>query len=121
MTDELAGNDQATATPMPQAQTQPPTSGKAITSLVLGILSLPWCFCFGPIAALLGIAAVVLAIMARKDVAQGRAGGASSGLAIGGLVCGIIGICLGLISVIILIISLFTNASSSSHAYPYGP
>ncbi len=120
MTDEFAGSDQPTATPMPpQPEAQLPTSGKAITSLVLGILSLPSCFCFGLIAVLLGAGAVIFGILAKKDVAEGRAGGASSGLALGGLICGIVGICLGLLYVVFFIIGMLAEAGSSSS--PYGP
>jgi hypothetical protein len=64
-----------------------PQNGRAVTSLVLGILSLPMCAC--PIIGIgFGIAAVVLGL--------GVNPGPNKGLAIGGIVCGGLGILLGL-------------------------
>lgn len=93
-----------------------PTSGKAVTSLILGILSLPMCFCFGLPAVLLGISAIVFAIVAKKDVSAGRVGGASSGMAIAGLICGIIGLCMGLI-----VIGMILGGNQSGSGSPSGP
>jgi Domain of unknown function (DUF4190) len=63
----------------PIAQTQG-TNGKAIAALVLGVLSV---LCFGILA---GIPAIILGVMARKDVAEGR--GTGDGLALAGLILG---------------------------------
>jgi len=73
---------------------QPPkadrTSILAVTSLVLGLLSLPCCFIpvVGPALGLVGIV-FAIASMIFISSAQGRLGG--RGLAIGGLVCSILG------------------------------
>jgi hypothetical protein len=118
MTDDLGGTDQVVVNPVSQAEA--PTSGKAIASLVLGILSMPSCFCVGIIAVLMGSGAIVLAMMAQKDVAAGRAGGASKGMAIAGLICGIVGVLLGLVYVVLFVIGLISGASSQG-VTPYGP
>ena len=63
---------------------QAPADGKAVASLVLGILSLLGC------GALLAIPAVILGVLARRDAERsgGRIGGA--GLALGGIVTGVL-------------------------------
>jgi hypothetical protein len=60
------------------------TSGKAVASLVLGFLS----FCT---LLLTGIPAIVLGALALRDVGRGRGRVKGQGLAIGGLVLGIVG------------------------------
>jgi hypothetical protein len=77
----------------PFAAPQKPNYGKGfgITSLVLGIvavLSVCCCCCFYFISLLLGVAAIVFAILARKQL------GKFSGLALTGLILGIIAIVL---------------------------
>jgi hypothetical protein len=85
----------------------PPTNGKAIASMVLGILSviIPY------IGIILGIIAIVLSRISVKEIQlrgeQGR------GLAITGLVCGIIGTALYAIIIAIVVI-IFAFAVSSS-------
>ncbi|BFH62332.1 DUF4190 domain-containing protein [Paenibacillus azoreducens] len=79
---------------------QPPkTNGKAIAALVLGILSIvsPW---FGVI---LGIIAIVFASLALRDIKSKHEGG--RGLAIGGLVCGIVSIVLYGIMILIVAVN----------------
>ena len=110
-------NDAGPAPVHPAPQAQPPTSAKAIVSLVLGIMSLPSCFCVGVLAILLGIPAIILGIMAKKDVSEGRAGGASSGMAIAGLICGIIGVCLGLLYIVFFIIGMLTSEGPNAGMY----
>ena len=63
--------------------------GMAVTSLILGILSLALCL-YWFIALPLGIVAVVLGVMARKK-------GVGAGMALAGIITGAIGIALGLI------------------------
>ncbi|WP_205474598.1 DUF4190 domain-containing protein [Nocardioides sp. SYSU D00038] len=75
----------------------PPGGGgnnqKAVISLVLGIISVLCCGFFT------GIPAVILAQMAKTEIAQNRQEG--SGLATAGFVLGIIGSILGVIQVIL--------------------
>ncbi|WP_148575096.1 DUF4190 domain-containing protein [Nocardioides caldifontis] len=63
----------------------PPSSGRATTSLVLGIASLVLCGLFT------GIPAIILGIKARREIREsdGRVGG--DGLALGGIITGVIG------------------------------
>ena len=73
------------------------TSGKGlgIAGLVLGILSLILSFvpCIGMYAILPGLVALVLSIV---SMIQAKKGGASNGLAIGGLICSIIAIAIAI-------------------------
>ena len=84
---------------------QPKTSGKATTSLVLGVLSM---ICTG---FLTGIPAIVVGMGARKDIrnSQGRTGG--DGLALGGIITAIIGTIIGLAVVAIAIAALSLGGS----------
>ena len=63
----------------------PPTSGKATTSLIIGIVSLVACGLF------LGIPAMIVGRQAKREIreSQGRLGG--EGLATAGFVTGLIG------------------------------
>jgi Domain of unknown function (DUF4190) len=72
------------------------TSGKAIASLVLGIVSL---FLFGVIA---GVLAIVLGVQARKEIERDPTVG-GRGLAAAGMVLGIIGVVLWAIIILIWI------------------
>jgi Domain of unknown function (DUF4190) len=72
------------------------TSGKAIASLVLGIVSL---FLFGVIA---GVLAIVFGVQARKETQRDPTVG-GRGLATAGMILGIIGVVLWAIIILILI------------------
>lgn len=84
--------------PMPPGP--PPNSGKATTSLVLGIVSIVACGLF------LGVPAMILSRQAKREIAesQGRLGG--QGLATAGFVTGLIGTVWSVL-VAILVILLF--------------
>ena len=72
--------------PGPMQPVQPmPTSGRATTSLVLGVVSLFFC------GLLTGIPAIIVGISARREIGRsdGRLGG--EGLALGGIITGILG------------------------------
>lgn len=72
----------------------PTKNGMAITSMILGIVSvLGGCFCFGILGYGCGIAAIILS----RPGAQSQ----QPGMAKAGLICGIIGIVFGLISLVI--------------------
>jgi len=77
--------------------------------LVLGIISIVGCFCYGIIGLVCGIVALVLA---QKDLAlyaqnpTGYTPGSLSNLR-AGRVCAIIGLCLSALTVICLIIEIF--------------
>jgi Domain of unknown function (DUF4190)/Protein of unknown function (DUF2510) len=89
-----------------------PTSGKAIAALILGITSLVFGVVLGPFAVLLSIPAVVLGVKARREIAcdpniQG------SGLALAGLILGIIGIALFVLAMIFIVVFLFGAGDTS--------
>ena len=89
--------------PYPQYQPQPNTSGKAVASMVTGIVSLVVPF----VGIVTGPLAIILAARARGEIRNTRQKG--DGLAITGLVTGIIG-CVGYaIFVLILIIGAATG------------
>jgi hypothetical protein len=84
-----------------------PTSGRAVTALVLGIASIVVC-CLGP---LLGVPAIIVGLGARKEVSasEGRTGG--DGLALGGIIAGVLGSLMG-IAVWAAVVGLFAFGTS---------
>lgn len=66
-------------------------NGMQIASLVLGILGIPGCCCYGVVGLLCGIIGLILALVGNK---QNR----GSGIGIGGLVCSIIAILFGIVA-----------------------
>jgi len=104
----------------PQPLYGPPVTndGKAIASLVLGILSLVCCF-----GALAGIPAIILGALSKRDIA--RSGGAigGEGLAITGIVTGVLST-LGTIAYIVFYIAVIGAAVATAPTYtppPYTP
>ncbi len=75
---------------------QLPTSNRSITSLVLGICSIPMCVLYGIPSVICGVLAIVFAYTARSQIAHGDVGPGSKGIATAGMICGIIGLSLGL-------------------------
>lgn len=67
---------------------KPSMNGKAVTSLVLGILSIPAAYLFVP-GLVCGIIGIVLAVNAIKQVKE--SGGRGKRLAVAGLICAIAG------------------------------
>lgn len=82
-------------------QPPPPRNTLAIVSLVLGIASIPLACCGGYPGLVAGIAAIVLAVLARGKVRRGEAG--QAGLATAGMVTGIVGL---VISAALLIVGM---------------
>lgn len=70
-----------------------PVNGFAIASMVIGILSLVLCCCSEYIGLVLGILAIIFAVIAKKQ--------SPSGMATAGLVCGIIALVLSAVSIIL--------------------
>lgn len=84
------------------AMTQGPTSGLAVASLVLGILSIVSCMLYGLPSIVFGPAAIITGKMAQKRIRAGVAGGSSGGLATSGFTMGIIGTVLGVLGVAVI-------------------
>ena len=85
----------------------PQTSGRATTSLVLGIASVVVC-CLGP---LLGIPAIVLGVAARREVQRSEGRMSGDGLALGGIISGVLGSLAGL-AVWAAVVALFAFGTS---------
>lgn len=77
----------------PGAAGPTPGKGKAITSMILGIVSVVLCL-YWFIAIPAGIAAIILGVLARRE-------GAARGMALAGLITGIIGAAFGLLMVVL--------------------
>jgi hypothetical protein len=78
---------------------QPPSTGLAITSMVLGIVGIVFDCCCWPVGAALGIAAIITGVIGLNKVKDGSGGG--KGMAMTGLICGIAAILLGIASLIL--------------------
>ena len=66
----------------------PPTSGLAITSLVLGILSVCSCALYGLPPLVLGPLAIIFGEIAVRQYKKNTRGGSTKGLALAGRICG---------------------------------
>lgn len=77
-------------------------NGYAIASLVLGILSIVCC-CSPYISAAMGVISIVFFVIDKKNT------GKANGMAIAGLICGIFGLFMAVISIIVS----FTSFSES--------
>ena len=91
---------------MPQ---RTPGHGFSIASMVCGICSIVFCWCYGIVSIILGIVAIVLFIKAKNLDA-----GVVNGMAKAGLICGIIGGVLGIIALIYYIVVVVAAASAFS-------
>jgi hypothetical protein len=69
-------------------------NGKALASMILGIVSVALC-CYWFIALAGGVVALILGIMARKEIAAGN--GTNGGMALTGVITGAVAAALGLI------------------------
>ncbi|PHR34977.1 MAG: hypothetical protein COA38_03325 [Fluviicola sp.] len=80
-------------------------NGMATAAMVLGIISIVLGL-FGWLGIITGIVAVILAIVAKKQIKADPSMAGSAGAAKGGLIMGIIGIALGIIITILAIMAL---------------
>jgi hypothetical protein len=76
------------------------TNGLAITSLVLGIVSIPLAFCYG-FGVPLGIAAFITGLIARRQIRDSAGTQGGDGMALAGMIMG------GIITAL-LILAIFT-------------
>lgn len=91
----------------PRTQQPSQTNGLAIAALVVGILSIPIAFACG-VGGLFGIAAVVLGFLGMKK-ANDELAGSGKGMAIGGIVTGVLGL-LASIAIVLFWFVLADNA-----------
>jgi Domain of unknown function (DUF4190) len=77
-----------------------PSNGLAIGALVVGILAIPGaCCCYSSIP--LGIAAIIMGILAMNKAKESPQTHGGRGLALGGLICGIVGLVMTIIVLIL--------------------
>lgn len=88
------------------------TSGMAITSMILGICSIPVCMCYGIFSIIIGIVGLVLASLAKKEMASGGYNDSSKGMATAGKICSWIGIALGVSYIIIFAAAIIISNST---------
>lgn len=93
-------------TPVVQAGAAAMSSGKAVASLVLGIVSIVSCMLYGLPSIVCGPLAIYFSKKARVEIQTGHAPLTSEGMARAGRICGIIGTCLGGIYVLFWIVML---------------
>lgn len=82
-------------------------SGRAVASLVLGIMSVVGCFVYGLPGVLFGILAIAFASGVKQQVINLEVAPASAGIAKAGMICGIVGVSLGGALVLLVIIVMF--------------
>ena len=80
----------------------PRNDGRAIASLVLGIVSLA---CAGYLGILLAVPAVALGVRARRAIAASNGWRRGDGMAVAGIVLGIIGIVISIVSIVFLLLN----------------
>ncbi|MEM9419543.1 MAG: hypothetical protein AAGA25_10915 [Planctomycetota bacterium] len=83
-----------------------PTSGKAIASMVLGIVSIVGCCMWGLPGVICGGLAVILGRGVRDQVNAGEVHPSSQSMAAAGVTCGAIGLVLGLLFVGLLVVGI---------------
>jgi len=64
-------------------------SGKGSTALTLGIVALVLSMCLGPFAGIVGVAAIVMGVLARQEGATHDRGSATAGIVLGIIACAI--------------------------------
>jgi len=91
----------------------------SVGALVLGILSIVFCWCYGLLAVILGIIAIVLASQGEKAyIANPQAYTVSSYNNLkAGRVCAIIGLSLGGIVIIIFVIAVIINGVAALNGF----
>ncbi|WP_223188886.1 DUF4190 domain-containing protein [Streptomyces sp. TRM68416] len=80
----------------------PPSNGMGTAALVLGIISAA-VFCLWPVAILLGVLALVFGLIGRGKAQRHEA--TNPGQALAGVICGAVGIVLGLVMMVVVIVT----------------
>ncbi|MDX3548916.1 DUF4190 domain-containing protein [Streptomyces europaeiscabiei] len=80
----------------------PPSNGMGIAAMVLGICAAAL-FCLWPLAILLGIMAVIFGSIGRVKARRGEA--TNPGHALAGIICGVVGILLGIGFIVLIIVA----------------
>ena len=96
--------------PGPPPPASPPTASKATTSLILGVVSLFLC------GFLTGIPAIFIGVSARKEIRRSNGTLGGEGLALGGIITGVLGTIWTLIATAI-VITLFAVGADVVNDY----
>ena len=91
-----------------------PTENKAVTSLVLGIVSL---FCFGPLT---GIPAIILGVMSKREIDRSAGALGGTGMAIGGILTGAAATLMSLFWIGAMVVGM-VGAAHAAKSIPTGP
>jgi hypothetical protein len=81
-----------------------------LTSLILGIVAVVMCWCYG-VGAVPGVIAIVFGVQAKKAVAQGQA--TNPGMAKAGFILGISGTIISIVWLVVMIIILGISYSGN--------
>ena len=84
----------------PVAQADYPAKGMGIASLVLGIVSIPTCFCYGVPAIICGALGLAFGVNSRRKAQEA---GTDNPMAKAGVITGTIGLILGVVYLVIII------------------
>ncbi|MEU9335375.1 DUF4190 domain-containing protein [Streptomyces sp. NPDC048290] len=95
----------------------PPQNGMGTAAMVLGILACCLFCVYGVVSVILGILAIVFGIKGKKRAEQGIAD--NRGQAQAGLITGIIGLILGVATIVLLIVGFATAISEFEEEDPY--
>lgn len=107
----MYGQPYQNVTPTPNV----PGQGAAIASMVCGILSIVFCWCYGILGLVLGIVGMALSGKSKRD-----AGGISNGMAKTGFICGLIGTIFGALFLIYIIFVIFIMHETMLFLYGFG-
>ncbi|WP_234379416.1 DUF4190 domain-containing protein, partial [Streptomyces caniscabiei] len=88
----------------------PPSNGMGIAAMVLGICAAVL-FCLWPLAILLGVMAMIFGFIGRAKARRGEA--TNPGHALAGIICGVVGILLGIGFIILLVIAAESDGYDS--------
>lgn len=83
------------------------SDGWSIAAFVFGILAILTCCCYGISGIVFGIVAIVLACISKS-----QNGGRMPGLALAGLICGIVGAVLGLLYLGFIVLSILIDTGN---------
>ena len=95
-----------------QAPQQTPGNGAGIASMVCGILSIAFCWCYGIVGLILGIIAIAMYSKSKR-----MNGGLVIGMARAGMICGIIGSILSALMLIYFIFVICVAGVTTSSIY----
>ncbi len=101
-----------TPPPPPAAPVASPNNGKALASMIVGIVAV-FLSCYWFFALPGGATALILGIIGRKEVSQGK--GTNGGMALAGIILGSIAAFLGLAMLVLWIFALVSGDAGFSY------